>query len=94
MDEYVCIYASGTMVRDIARSLMEKGLAVRADKMEVFPMYFKNGKIKTGSNDNAVMILAERSQLDEAMNTMNLLNQQWGWPLTAFALPVFKTIGI
>lgn len=93
MTEYVCIYASGIFVPDIVKVLIERNLAVKADLLEVFPMYFKNNKVKTGSNNNAVMLLVERARLDEAMNTIQSLNQ-WNDPLIAYAMPVLASIGI
>lgn len=93
MDEYVCIYATGTFIRDIAKSLVEKKLAVRADLMESYPVYLKNNKPKVGSNSNIVLLLVERVRLNEVMETMQSLNK-WNPPLTAYAVPVLTTIGI
>ncbi len=93
MKEYVCVYATGTMVRDIAKSLLERNLVIRADLMEVFPMYLKNDKAKIGSNNNAVMFLVERVRLDEMVSTMESMNQ-WREPLSAYAFPVLMTKGI
>jgi hypothetical protein len=89
MNEYVCIYASGMFVRDTCKILIEKNLVIHVDILEVFPMFIKKGKAKI-RNGNAVMILANKINLEEIMNDLQSYNQI-NEPIYAYAFPVIKT---
>jgi hypothetical protein len=88
MEEYVCVYAYGMLVRDMAKTLLERKLVFRVNVMEVFPMFLKNGKVRLGGNDDAVMMFTERSRLDEVMLAFGQ------GKISAVALPVIASMGI
>jgi hypothetical protein len=93
VEEYACIYAKGTLVRDTVKKLIEKKLVLKADLIEVFPVYLKNSRAKIGTNDTAALLIVERLRLDEVMAALRSEGQVFG-PLSAFSFPVIGAIGI
>ncbi|HEY1405588.1 MAG TPA: hypothetical protein VF857_03175 [Spirochaetota bacterium] len=64
MSDYLCIYATGTMVRDKTKALLENKIILKADILEAFPYYLKNEKAKIGCGSNAVMMILKSSKLE------------------------------
>jgi hypothetical protein len=93
MREYSLIQAvvGGGGALDAGKVLMERGLALRVDQYEVWPMYLKNGQANPGSNEGAFSAVVDQSRLAEALEVMRSAVK--GRPLRAVVLPVLTAIG-
>ncbi len=91
MQEPIVVYASGTMVRDKCKVLLEQKLIVSADLFESFPFFLKkDGKAKLGFNSNAAILLVERKHLDKVMAALQS-SELSSDPIRAYAMPVLAT---
>ncbi len=95
MEEYVCIHVYGKDSLHIADEMMERNLAVKAYlTTEINEQYYrKNGKVEVSGASRALVIIVERSRLNEAMDAIKSLNDPKKL-VTAYAVPVLSTLGI
>ncbi len=91
MEESIVIYASGAMVRERCKALLEQKLVISADLFESFPFSLKkDGKAKLGFNSNAAILLVERKNLDQVTTSFRASGLASD-PIRAYAMPVVAT---